>query len=255
MFGAYCKASGAVCPGIGQYPAVAEGQISPALCEEGFLGYAYRNCTNGELGEVQTDKCIYKAPEDLHYKSARFTFVKGTASTTDVPTYRNIVTVWHLEEGVSLPAGLSLNEKTGEISGVPTEVIDVTSFRVYGENPNSVASVVIVISIRNGRCNAEGVFPVTEVDEVAEYHCSDQGSYIGTQRRACTLGEKDGEWQKITGVCVSMVTVVFMILVALAVVAIVVFIAVRTRGRTKAVGGVKGKKTVKKAETAKKVTL
>ena len=41
----------------------------------------------------------------------------------------------------------------------------------------------------------------------------------------------------------------------LAVVAIVVFIAVRTRGRTKAVGGVKGKKTVKKAETAKKVTL
>jgi len=249
MFGAYGKASGAVCPGIGQYPAVAEGQISPAPCEEGFLGYAYRNCTNGELGEVQTDKCIYKAPEDLHYKSARFTFVKGTASTTDVPTYRNIVTVWHLEEGVSLPAGLSLNEKTGEISGVPTEVIDVTSFQVYGENPNSVASVVIVISIRNGRCNAEGVFPVTEVDEVAEYHCSDQGSYIGTQRRACTLGEKDGEWQKASGFCMSVAVIVIVVVVVIIVIVVIVLILIRAGKKSKSVGGVKGKKTTKTVVT------
>ena len=32
---AYCKASGAVCPGIGNYPSVAEGQISPSSCPEG----------------------------------------------------------------------------------------------------------------------------------------------------------------------------------------------------------------------------
>lgn len=175
--------------------------------------------------------------------------MKGTASTTDVPTYRNIVTVWHLEEGVSLPAGLSLNEKTGEISGVPTEVIDVTSFRVYGENPNSVASVVIVISIRNGRCNAEGVFPVTEVDEVAEYHCSDQGSYIGTQRRACTLGEKDGEWQKASGFCMSVAVIVIVVVVVIIVIVVIVLILIRAGKKSKSVGGVKGKKTTKTVVT------
>lgn len=39
----YCKASSSMCPGIDQYPSVSEGQISPALCDYGFTGYAYRN--------------------------------------------------------------------------------------------------------------------------------------------------------------------------------------------------------------------
>ena len=114
---------------------------------------------------------------------------------------------------------------------------------------------MIQIRVREGLCPAEGLFPVTRVGEEAVYECGKEGSYVGTQRRVCVLGEKDGEWEKITGVCVSMVTVVFMILVALAVVAIVVFVAMRTRGRTKAVGGVKGKKVVKKAGKEKKVNV
>ena len=251
MFGAYCKATGAVCPGIDQFPAVAEGQISPALCGEGFLGYAYRNCTGGVLGEVQTDRCIYKAPTDLRYKSSRFTFVKGTASTTEAPTYRNIITSWHLDDGVELPAGLTLNAETGEISGTPEDVSDVGSFRVYGENRDTVASVVVVISVRKGRCNAEGVFPVTEVDEVAVYHCSDQGSFVGTQKRACTLGEKDGEWQQASGFCMSVAVIAIIIVIVIVVILVIVLILIRAGKKSKSVGGVKGKKATKGTTTIK----
>ncbi|KNB41186.1 hypothetical protein JH06_5757 [Blastocystis sp. subtype 4] len=39
---AYCKPTGSVCPGIGNYPSVNEGQISPSTCPEGYSGYSYR---------------------------------------------------------------------------------------------------------------------------------------------------------------------------------------------------------------------
>ena len=56
---AYCKATGSVCPGIGNYPSVGEGQISPSSCPEGYRGYSYRECSNGVLGEVKLDHCVF----------------------------------------------------------------------------------------------------------------------------------------------------------------------------------------------------
>ena len=245
VFTAYCKASGAACPGEGFYPSVGEGQQSPGPCPNGYTGYSYRVCTSGALGEVQNDKCTYSTPGRIRYRSNRFVFVVGIPSTTDKPTYRNIITNWYIDEGVELPAGLTLNKETGEISGTPTDVADMSSYIIYGENPNAAGSVSIQISVRKGRCNAEGVFPVTEVDQVATYECSMQGSYVGTQTRACVLGATDGEWQKASGFCMSVATIVILVVVALIVIFVVVFILMRMGGKAKAVGGVKGKKTSK----------
>ena len=74
----FCKSVGKVCPGVGEYPAVGDGQVSPALCPTGFRGYAYRNCTDGVLGEVQMDRCLYKEPENLRYKDTSLQLVVGT---------------------------------------------------------------------------------------------------------------------------------------------------------------------------------
>ena len=89
---AYCKASGNVCPGIDTYPSVGEGQISPSTCPEGYRGYAYRTCSNGQLGEVKMDMCRMKIPENARYSRSRYQFVMNTQSQTDVPTCKNIVT-------------------------------------------------------------------------------------------------------------------------------------------------------------------
>ena len=248
---AYCKASGSMCPGIGNYPSVGEGQISPSSCETGYRGYSYRECSGGVLGPVKTDKCVQRLPANPRYRPSNFAFVMGTAVTTGVPTVRNIVERWYIDTGVFLPSGLSLNEKTGEISGTPTDTMDMTSFTVYAENQSGAAQTIVTIRVRKGQCMAEGVFPVTEVGTVAEYDCATQGSYVGTQKRACVLGSEDGEWQKASGVCMPIVVIVIGVIVVIMIIIVVVFLMMRTGKKAKAVGGVKGKKSVKSVKSQK----
>ena len=239
--GIYCKTSGAVCPGVGDYPSVGEGQISPSSCAEGYRGYSYRQCSGGVLGEIKTDKCIMKPPTNARYVPSRNVFVMDTKVTTGVPSVRNIVTRWYIDDGVFLPDGLSLNSQTGEISGTPTEERELTPFTVYAENDSGATQATVTIEIRKGRCIAEGVFPVTNVGEVAEYDCASQGSYVGTQKRACKLGSEDGEWQKASGFCMPVFAIVLMVFVVILIVLVIVFVLMRGK-KAKHVGGVKGSK-------------
>ena len=94
------------------------------------------------------------------------------------------------------------------------------------------------------------MFEKTPVDEVAVHKCSQKGSYVGTQTRACVLGKKDGEWQKASGVCVSVVVIVVLVVVVVVIVAVVVLLAVKTH-KKKAVGRVKGKKVNHQREAVK----
>ena len=100
----------------------------------------------------------------------------------------------------------------------------------------------------------EGVFPVTYVGETAVYECSSQGSYVGTQKRACILGSENGEWQKASGFCVSVPLLVVVVLIVIIVIAVIVLILIRTNKKAKAKGGVKRKKSVKTSKTASKPT-
>ncbi|KNB41320.1 cadherin domain-containing protein, partial [Blastocystis sp. subtype 4] len=180
---AYCKASGSVCPGIGNYPSVGEGQISPSYCPEGYRGYSYRECSGGVLGEVKTDHCSKRPPMNASYRPSQNRFVMGTAVTTGVPSVRNIVDRWYIDTGVTLPNGLSLNAQTGEISGTPIAEQELVTYTVYAENESGATQATVSIQVRKGECMAEGVFPVTYVGETAVYECSSQGSYVGTQKR------------------------------------------------------------------------
>ena len=245
MFFVYCKAAGTVCPGIDEYLPVSEGQISPASCAEGFSGYAYRECHDGVLGDVKTDKCVYKSPSDLVYDVTTIVFVLGVEGTSGKPTFNNIITEFFLEEGVTLPAGLTLDAQIGEISGIPTALLASTPFTIHGKNPRAATFAEIAITVRKGYCQPEGVFDRTDVGETAVYQCSKQGGYVGTQKRACVLGEKDGVWEKASGFCVSIVLVVVIAVVVIVIIVIVVFLIVRSSRKAKSVGGVKGKKVAK----------
>ena len=249
-FGQYCKPSGSgSCPAVGDYPAVGEGEISPAECDDGFRGYSYRECANGQLGDVKTDKCEYKLPARLRYANNNMEFILGTEVTSEKPSYRNIITEFYMQDSTPLPDGFSLNAATGEITGVPKVTMDAKTFTVRGKNPKGELFVEITISVRKGYCLPEGVFERTPVGETAVYNCATQGSYVGKQTRACVLGKKNGEWEKASGFCMPVATIVLIVVVVIIVIVVVVLILLRSR-KTKAVGGVKGK-NMKAAATKK----
>ena len=213
-------------------------------------GYKYRQCSQGKLGEVKTDKCTYKEPSNLLYQQSSFELVLGTNIEIPVPTYNNLITKFTSDK--PLPVGLTLDETTGKIYGKPTAETALASFVITGENPIAATQTTITITVRKGHCVAEGFFPTTRVGEVATFQCALQGSYVGSQQRYCALGEKDGEWKKASGVCIPIAMTVILIVVILVIILVVVFLVIRTTRRTKAVGGVKGKKAIKKTTAPKK---
>ena len=129
----------------------------------------------------------------------------------------------------------------GEITGKPIALLNTKTFTVRAENPAGETYVAITINVRKGYCMPEGVFERTNVGEVAVYQCSMQGSYVGTQKRACVLSKKDGEWQKASGYCMPVMAIVLIVVVVIIIIAVVVFLLMRTTRTAKAVGGVKGK--------------
>ena len=249
----YCKPTGSgVCPGIGDYPSVGEGEISPSSCEEGYSGYSYRTCSGGVLGAISSENCVQKIPARLTYDASIYNLILGTNVHVPAPDYRNIIERFYLAENTYLPIGLTLNTQTGEITGIPTQESALNTYTIYGGNQRGSTFTTISISVQKGTCKAEGVFPTTDVGEVAVYDCASGGSYIGTQRRACILGETDGEWQNASGFCISVGILALLIVVVIIVIIVAVFFFVRVNRKAKAVGGVKGKG---KSATASKKSI
>ena len=246
----YCVASGNVCPAIDDYPSVQEGQISPSSCPAMYTGYSYRVCSNGVLGEVKSEHCVPKKPANLRYKESTYNFVLDVEGATTAPEYDNIIDEFFIDESVKLPEGLSLDPTTGIISGKPTKVTEIAMFTIYGKNSRSATQTAVSIGVRKGLCLADGVFQTTEVGTTAVYECSTDGKYVGTQKRECILGVKDGEWQKATGFCLSIVLLVVIIVVVVLVIVVVVYLLMRLTRKRKSVGGVKTAKKVKTTKVA-----
>ena len=187
----------------------------------------------------------------MTYDASIYNLILETNVYIAAPTYQNVIEEFYLADNTFLPTGLTLNSETGEITGMPTQESALNTYTIYGKNQVGVAYTTINLSVQKGTCKAEGVFSTTNVGEVAIYDCALGGSYVGTQKRACVLGETDGEWQSISGFCVSISMIVILVLVAIIIVFIVIFFVTRVNRKVKAVGGVKGKASSKKSLSKK----
>ena len=236
----YCKPTGSgVCPGEGDYPSVDEGETTYASCGYGYRGYSYRKCSNNQLGEINSENCVQKAPAKLMYDASMYNLVLDTDIHIAAPTYLNLIEEFYLADNTSLPLGLLLNSETGEISGRPTQESASNTYTVYGRNQVGKVFTTVSLSVQKGTCKEEGNFPTTNVGEVAVYDCSLGGFYVGTQRRACALGETDGEWQDISGSCMSITLIIVLVVVIAVVIAFIVVYFVCINKRTKSVRNVK----------------
>lgn len=228
-----CMSRGTLCPAVGDFPAVAEGEMSPAECDYGYSGYAYRLCQNGTLSEVHTDRCTPKVPDYLTYAKERFIFYRDLPSTTGKPSFENLIDQFYLKEGDQLPEGLVLNNRTGEIEGTPLSVVKQSVVTVCGENTKGVTETEVVFMVRQGECEPDGLFMRTTAGTTAVIDCALKGSYVGQQQRVCKLGENGGEWQKPTGVCMSIVLIVVLVVIAVVVVVVLLVFIVRVSSAKK----------------------
>ena len=226
---AYCKKDGTHCPAQDEYPSTFDGGMSIVPCAFGYSGYSFRSCYNGRLGKVDNSTCELQAPTAASYSKTHFTFVVGTTVTTEAPTVDSVEITWKAKD--ELPEGLSINENTGVISGIPTTELNTTTFVVYAKNDKGMVPVSLKLTVRKGRCNAEGFFPMTVVGETAIVKCSQQGHYMGTMHRKCFLGEKDGIWGITEGRCFAIPMVVTVTVLGIVIVAGIVYIAIKIHRR------------------------
>ena len=138
-----------MCPGADNYPSVGEGEISTVSCRYGYSGFSYRICSGGVLGEIQDEFCVQNKIENLAYINVgSFVLFKGRSSYIPGPAYDNLVDEFYLATDASLPAGLTLDEKTGKITGTPTKVSEEGTYTIYAKNEVSVVQTTIRIEVK-----------------------------------------------------------------------------------------------------------
>ena len=198
----FCKPSGTdVCPGIDNFASVRDGEYSLGDCGYGYYGNTYRICSNGQLGDIHTENCQQRLPAHMEYEKYGYELVIGTQVSISAPNYMNIIEEFYVTPDVSLPDGLSLNSTTGEIRGVLTEELRYVSLTICGKNQVGVTNTSVNLYIRKGVCMEDGDYPKSYVGDVIVHDCSEKGDYVGKLKRACLLGEKDGYWDKVRGIC------------------------------------------------------
>lgn len=241
---AYCAASGNLCPGVGDYPSVAEGEISVSTCPQYYDGYSYRECKNQQLGEVKLDRCSKFAPSKLEFAEPIYTVYVNAEVTGITPTVFGLVDDYQILP--ELPEGLSFNTKTGSVVGKPEKITTkLQEYTVTGYNENGSASGSFKLSVITGYCDPDEFWPRTEIGTTYVYDCKEKGNYVGTMRRSCKLGKTEPEWGLEVGFCMAVSSFIAMGVLLLIVILIVIVAVVKVvsdKKKANARSGVRGGK-------------
>jgi len=88
------------------------------------------------------------APSGVAFSGSPFTLTKGTAMTTATPSVSGgTVTSWSVSP--ALPAGLSLDNSTGAISGTPTAITSSANYTITATNAGGSDSTTVVIVVND----------------------------------------------------------------------------------------------------------
>ena len=178
------------CEEIDNYEGVASGSISKDLngCPEDHTGYTYRTCFNGTWSEIVDSTCTPVPPNSLSYSVNSFYYLYSPLQL--VPVYTATITSFSCN---SLPSGLSIDENSGIISGIPTTPLSNYQVTVTGSNAGGGVQFGFSLTFLYPGCsNIDGYNGVASgessmnMNGCAEYH-------TGYTYRTCF----NGTWSEI----------------------------------------------------------
>lgn len=219
---AVLRTNGSICHAVDCYPSVGNEQISPGPCPADYVGYSYRYCNNGVFSDIYYDLCRPIVPENLVYSSSNISIAQNLPMEPISPSFQHVIQHFYILP--ELPSNLIIDEKTGVISGIPTELFDQQKFTVYGENPSGAAFYELMITVRLGSCQAMDPFPAVTIGRTYRYDCGTRGFYLGELIRTCVVGEHDGVWGPQRGHCISIFSLTVLAIVVIVIVMIVLVI-------------------------------
>lgn len=189
-----------ICSEDANYLPVYNGQIGAKFCDEYSNGFITRQCSYGVWGYDVCYSCILKLPQTIQYDIPEILVVNNSGILVSPQTK---YTLTHFTVDPPLPDGLNIQEMEGSIWGSIQTVIDpAKTYTVYADNLQASRSTVISIRSRLAHCvskNDNSTLPL----EATEYSlCANYPQVLGFVTLQCVMGDTDGEWKSIQGMCI-----------------------------------------------------
>ena len=178
-----------VCAALDSFPETANGQIAESTnaCPAGYSGTAKRTCVNGFFSDLDTSSCTQNAPSSFFYSQSSVS-VNRLEHMIVVPSITGVVTSYSVSP--SLPTGLTLNQATGTISGIPTVVYTQGYYTVTATGPGGSTTATISITVTEAKCSGlvDGSGSNVEKTHNANLEFSCGEGYTGTWSYRCNNG-------------------------------------------------------------------
>ncbi|KAK8801999.1 hypothetical protein WA158_006394 [Blastocystis sp. Blastoise] len=163
-------------------------------------GQMTRVCNINGIWEDIIDNCNYIIPI-VTINPFSFT-VYTTESLIITPITQQYVSYWTINP--PLPNGLTINNSTGIISGIPTIVQFTTAYIVEAHNPTGNGQAILYISIYSHTCESDDIWPITNAGSIAYSPCND----IQKEGQMTRLCNSTGLWEDIIDNCIYIIPIV-----------------------------------------------
>lgn len=187
------------CPANDGWAETDSGDTAYKVCEANKEGNWYRVCSaaNPPMWQNAVNECHYIKPI-VTYSSATFALQRGQQVSL-VPQTQFYITTWTLSG--TLPVGLTFSNTNGAITGTPTTITQLSSVTISASNPDKVTQVTLTFSVNVYKCNADGVWPETEVGQTFTLACDNPTLMEGDRKRTCNFVSGSVTWGEVADTC------------------------------------------------------
>lgn len=166
------------------------GESYIGVCGEGESGSLVKRCpsqpsASGGFVLVDVSVCKKMKPVTFVYSSSSIVLKVGTAMAVMQPTFSSLST-FSVEP--ALPNGITVNNATGVISGIPTDVQEPTKYTFYAEDEWK-HPFEMTIRIVDKTCPQRDGFPETPIGSISTIPCTNGND--GNEKRKCN---EDQTW-------------------------------------------------------------